>query len=290
MDVRTIVVGVDGSGCSRAALDWAALEAARRGCRLEILHTSTYTEMVGAPTMGAPLLQQDIEGPILEDAQERAHRAAPDVEVVTRTAQTDPASALVASGGPETLVVVGCHGKGWLARMLLGSVSHRVAAHARSAVVVVHEGDVDASLPVLVGVDGSDASTAAVREAARAAASSGVPLVVVHAWLPAPVSGFDALPVPQDVVDSQESVARTVLMDAVDLARATSPGLEVHHVLVAGSPVPALVHEAERASLVVVGAHGHGGVSGTAFGSVTSGVLDGVRCPLVIVPPVTVPA
>lgn len=285
MDVRRIVVGIDASACSEAAAGWAAREAARIGCPLEVLHTSTYTELVGAPTMGAPLLQQDVAGPLLDAAVATARAAHPGLEVSAGTMQLDPASALMAETGEGTLVVVGCHGRRWLTRMLLGSVSHRVAAHAAGPVAVVHDVEVDESLPVVVGVDGAPASTAAVRLAATTADERGVPLVVVHAWLPAPVSGFDALPVPQDVVDSQEAVARTVLGDSVTVARSTAPGLRVRAELVPGSPVTALAHEAARASLVVVGTHGHEGVSGAMLGSVTSGVIDAVRCPILVTPP-----
>jgi len=285
MDVRMIVVGVEGSACSDAALDWAAREADRRGCPLEVLHTSTYTELVGAPTMGAPLLAEDVAGPMLADAAERVRRAAPAVEVTARSAQTDAVSALVAASEAGSLVVVGCHGRRWLSRLLIGSVSHRVVKHAPGPVVVVHAGDVDESGPVVVGVDGSPGSTAAVRSASAIADERGRPLVVVHAWLAAPVSGFDALPVPQDVVDSQEAVARSVLGDSVELARSEAPGLHVRAVLVPGSPVTALANETEHASLLVLGAHGHGGISGAMLGSVTSGALDAVRCPLMVVPP-----
>lgn len=284
MDVRKVIVGVDGTRCSDAALDWAVLEAARRAAPLEVLHASTHVELVGAPAFGAPAFEERVDGPLLRRCAERAAELAPDVDVTTTTVHADAASALTAASRDAGIVVVGCHGRGWLGRLLVGSVSHRVASHPQVPVVVVREDSVVVAGPVVVGVDGSPASDAAVRFAARAAAERGIGLVLVHAWQAAPASGFDALPISQDVVDAQESAARGVLAESVRLARAEAPGLVVEHVLAAGSPSMLLGQESEHASLVVVGAHGHAGVSGQVVGSVTRACLDAVRCPVVVVP------
>jgi nucleotide-binding universal stress UspA family protein len=284
MDVRKVIVGVDGTRCSDAALDWAVLEAARRGAPLEVLHASTHVELVGAPAFGAPAFEAKVDGPLLRRCVERAGELAPSLVVTTTTVRADPARALTEAGADAALVVVGCHGRGWLGRLLVGSVSHQVVRHPRAPVVVVREDTVMTAGPVVVGVDGSPASDAAVALAAAAAAERGEGLRVVHAWQAAPATGFDALPVSQEVVDAQEAAARSVLAHAGDVALAAAPGLRVERVLAAASPSVLLAQESDGASLVVVGAHGHAGMSGQVVGSVTRACLDAVRCPVVVVP------
>ncbi len=285
MDIRTIVVGVDGSPASDTAVDWGAAEAVRRGVPLEVLHTLAAHSLAAAPAGGAPpLIDDDEHEDVLDAAAARARRAFPGISVITRSETRDPASALIDRSTGAELVVVGAHGKGLLARFLLGSVSHRVSSHALCPAVVVHRNVGATGLPVAVGVDGSPGSRAAVLLAVEEAQMRKVPLVVVHGWQPAPVSGFDTLPVSQEVIDAQHDVARSVVDDAVAVARAVAPGLEVMSVVAPMGPVLALDSESENVQLLVVGAHGHQGLSGVAFGSVTSAVVDGAQCPVMVAP------
>ncbi|MGE0818117.1 MAG: universal stress protein [Candidatus Nanopelagicales bacterium] len=284
MDIRTIVVGVDGSPASDTALDWAAAEAVRRAVPLEVLHTASSRITVPA---GAPPEAYDeaADEDVLDAAAARARAAFPGISVITRSEHRDPASALIERSTGAELVVVGAHGKGLLARVLLGSVSHRVVAHARCPAVVVHRTAGTPGLPVAVGVDGSAGAAAALALAVEEAELRRVPLLVVHGWQAAPGSGFDALPVPQEVVDAQHSAALDVVEDAVARAREQSPNLEVSYALSPVGPVQALDAESVGAQLLVVGAHGHRGLSGLAFGSVTSGVVDGAQCPVMVAQP-----
>jgi nucleotide-binding universal stress UspA family protein len=285
MDIRTIVVGVDGSAASDTAIDWAAAEAARRAVPLEVLHTAT-SRVAVAPD-GSPLPQHDdteVED-VLDAAAARARTAQPRIAVVTRSERRDPASALVERSADADLVVVGAHGKGLLARMLLGSVSHRVVAHAQCPVVVVHREVGDPALPVAVGVDGSAGAAAALTLAVEEADLRGVALLVVHGWQTASISSMDALPVSQEVYDAQHSLALEVVEDAVARAHELSPDLEVHYALAPTGAILALDTESANAQLLVVGAHGHRGIGGAAFGSVTSAVVDGARCPVMVAHP-----
>lgn len=285
MDIRTIVVGVDGSPASDTAIDWGAAEAVRRGVPLEVLHTLAAHSLAAVPAGGAPpLIDDDEHEDVLDAAAARARASFPGISVITRSETRDPASALIDRSTGAELVVVGAHGKGLLARFLLGSVSHRVSSHALCPAVVVHRNVGAAGLPVAVGVDGSPGSRAAVLLAAEEAQMRKVPLVVVHGWQPAPVSGFDALPVSQEVIDAQHDVARSVVDDAIAVARLAVPGLEITSVVAPMGPVLALDSESENVQLLVVGAHGHQGLSGVAFGSVTSAVVDGAQCPVMVAP------
>jgi len=285
MDIRTIVVGVDGSPASDTAVDWGAAEAVRRGVPLEVLHTLAAHSLAAVPAGGAPpLIDDDEHEDVLDAAAARARASFPGISVITRSETRDPASALIDRSTGAELVVVGAHGKGLLARFLLGSVSHRVSSHALCPAVVVHRTVGAEGLPVAVGVDGSPGSDAALALAIEEAQLRHVPLLVVHGWQPAPVSGFDALPVSQEVIDAQHDVARLVVEHAVAAAREAAPGLEVRYAVSPTGPVLALDTESVGAQLLVVGAHGHQGLSGVAFGSVTSAVVDGAQCPVMVAP------
>ena len=96
MDIRTIVVGVDGSPTSDTAIDWAAAEAVRRGVPLEVLHTSASRSLASAPAGGAPpLLDDDEHEDVLDAAAARARASFPGISVITRSERRDPASALI---------------------------------------------------------------------------------------------------------------------------------------------------------------------------------------------------
>ena len=121
--------------------------------------------------------------------------------------------------------------------------------------------------PVLVGVDGSEASTRAVRWAAREARLRGTGLHVVHAWLwPLFRVSLGRSPTIAPGGGLQAEADR-VLARAAATARAVSPGLVVETTLAVGEAGTELLRRAEGAQLVVVGSRGLGGFSGLLLGS-----------------------
>jgi nucleotide-binding universal stress UspA family protein len=144
----TIVVGVDGSSASNAALRWAAEEAALRGARLVALHAWAF---VPAASIGDPGLlavpvgdlpgQLDAEQAVaeaeLEGAMSSVDLSDLAVEVEKRLFEGDAGEAIVAESAEADLVVVGSQGKSGLRAALLGSVSRHVTSHASCPVVVV---------------------------------------------------------------------------------------------------------------------------------------------------------
>jgi nucleotide-binding universal stress UspA family protein len=137
---NAVVVGYNGRPHSRAAVVWAAHEAARRGSPLVVLYAADYPGMAGPPGVG--LLHR--EPGALEAAEEVTARGVaeavatrPDLRVLGATEVTGPAHALVEAGEDASLVVVGSRGRGRLARAVLGSVAAEVSARATAPVVVV---------------------------------------------------------------------------------------------------------------------------------------------------------
>jgi nucleotide-binding universal stress UspA family protein len=131
---------------------------------------------------------------------------------------------------------------------------------------------------IVVGVDGSAASDAALRWACDEAALRGTGVVALHV-----VSIPYELPrVPVD--DPQTDLEREgqqVLVDA--LARVDAQGVAVESRLLEGSPGELLVEASEDASLVVVGTRAHGRLASFVVGSVSSTVVHHAACPVVVV-------
>jgi nucleotide-binding universal stress UspA family protein len=136
-----IVVGVDGSPESRSALRWAARIAEAIDARIEAVLVWEYVSSYGWSSL-APLSAPHSE---LEDQLAKIVTEVFDGKVpsglTSRVFEGSPASALVAESKDAQLVVVGSRGHGGFAGLLLGSVSAKVAEHARCPVLVVH-GDV----------------------------------------------------------------------------------------------------------------------------------------------------
>ena len=134
---------------------------------------------------------------------------------------------------------------------------------------------------IVVGVDGSEPSSKALRWAADEARLRSATLDVVLAWQPAmvgayPYGGTQAFD-PREL----EAAAKAALSAAVAALDAT--GLTVSQLLRCGSAASVLIEESKGASLVVVGSRGHGGFSGLLLGSVSQQVLHHAHCPVVIV-------
>ena len=144
----TIVVGVDGSGESEAALRWALDEAALRGARLVVVTAWTFVPpapiaepgMIPVPAVDysdASEAERKAADEELEETVRRVGGGAPDVELERRLVEGDPARVLEEEARDAGLVVVGCRGRSGLAAALLGSVSQHVVNHAPCPVVVV---------------------------------------------------------------------------------------------------------------------------------------------------------
>ena len=138
-----IVVGIDGSDNSRKALEWAVREAGLRGTSLTVLavHQVATNYWTGAPehyasdTPETEMVRQAAEDAV-QKAVSQVGGPAP-TSVTVRAVTGVAAHELVAASADADLVVVGSHGGGGFARMALGSVSHQVATHAQSPVVVI---------------------------------------------------------------------------------------------------------------------------------------------------------
>ncbi len=292
--LSAIVVGLDGSGHSDRALDWAAAEAAARGLPLHLVHARETTVTVWSPMMVVPS-DLDDETWVIDAALSRVSAAAPQV-AVTSVTTTGPASAALenASRGADTLVV-GARGRGVVGTMLLGSTSVHVAAHAQCPVVVVraaetasdataHAAPEQQGRSVVVGYDGSPRSADALGYAFAAAALRSLPLDVVTCWEPDDLATYRLTPTVADEVRAAAAGHhRDLAVAAASPWREKYPDVEIRIHVTTDHPAFGLVSRSSHAALVVVGSRGLGSVRGPLLGSVSSAVLHGCSVPVAVV-------
>lgn len=135
---RRVVVGVDGSEHSLAALDWAAAEAERLHAVLDIrVHWITPVALGFPVPRGAAGDYERSAKAVLEHALSRVRERHPHLAVRTVATEAIPAPALVDASSDATLLVVGSRGFGGFRGLVLGSVSQHCAQHAHCPVLIV---------------------------------------------------------------------------------------------------------------------------------------------------------
>jgi nucleotide-binding universal stress UspA family protein len=133
---------------------------------------------------------------------------------------------------------------------------------------------------IVVGIDGSECSERALRWAIREAEVSERSLLLLHAWH----WRTDAVASPLSLVGAPDArKAGRHLLDRA-AAEARRHGETATTRLLEGAAPTTLAKAAEGAAMLVVGSHGHRGVSKVVFGSVSRGCIQHARCPVVVVP------
>lgn len=286
-----IIVGVDGSDASIEALRWAAYEATRRN--VPMLIVSCYSVPVyGVQEADAFHTREDVAmfeqgaATIVRQATELVAEIDPHVVVEVMTALSQAAVAIAEAAGAGDEIVVGATGHSGFMDGLLGSVATAVVHRSHVPVIVVPAKPVAAAAltmrKIVIGLDGSPASIAALDWAYEQALLAGAELTAVHGWIyPYPsertvLSSARA----QMQLDAMEQL-RTSL-ESLGVLLSNGP-IQVHPRLVEKSAVDALLDEANDADLIVIGSRGRGALRSSLLGSVSHSVAQHANCPVVII-------
>ncbi|OJV98157.1 MAG: hypothetical protein BGO47_07615 [Microbacterium sp. 67-17] len=265
----TIVVGATSKPGSRRAIEWAVARAASTGARLELL--SVVGGAVGA--VGEQEVVQravDYEEAFLRN--EAAALSSRGIDVTVRVTHGNPTKELVETSADAALLVIGSDHTGGVDKHR-GPHGTRIVAGAHCPVVVVPDIDTTGRTGVVVGVDGSEVSNAALAFAAAEASRFAEPLTVVSTWMPVVYTG-DIAPYPDMYLTDLQGTTEAFAQSMADEVRKDHPHLEIVVHVDEGDPATVIAEVAASARLAVVGTHGRTGFARFLLGSVSTQVLD----------------
>jgi len=260
-----IVVGVDAGRGSGDAFFWALSEARRRQTGVLLLHAADAWDAEVAAMSGLTVPMR--AAGLIRALRLVANRLAPDVRTMSQVAGGAAADALVEASHRAAMLVIGSRGRAGLTESALGSVSQRVVAHAHCPVVVVPPGGARmVTRRIAVGVDDLAAGHPVLDFAAAHAQRCGAILCLLHAH----------------GATSSES-AQEQLRHAAAHVHWHYPDVLVERAAVPEEAVAALVAEAARSDLLVLGCRHTDEEFGCRIGAVPASVLPQVSCPVTLV-------
>ncbi|MEU8524060.1 MULTISPECIES: universal stress protein [Streptomyces] len=277
---RDIAVGIDPVRNWHLALAWAVDEAHLRGVELRLV--------VAVPPQNDPqhidaaprhLAQRQAGTDALRTALAWAHARQPAMEATSSLLDGAPAGVLGGLSHEAGMIVLGSRHLSRTEEFLsAGSLVVPVTAQAHCPVVVVGDAEhVTQVTPYLVvGVDGSESSRAALAWAFEEADLRRCALRAIAVWQP-PVFSLQS-------GDTLFQAERRLLSETTAGRAETYPDVRLTHEVLIGSPVETLANAAEHALAVVVGRRGRGGYTGMRVGSVVHGLLHRAHCPVITVP------
>ncbi|MET1021271.1 MAG: universal stress protein [Arthrobacter sp.] len=277
---KPIVVGINGSAGSEAALTWALQRAGRDKLPVVAVHAVDDRWISPDFQYHEQIRQAGME--LLHNAQAAASTQAPDIKVDVQLRHGSSSSVLRDASKGASMLVVGEHDKHWMDGGPLTDRALQIvsASEVPAAVVPVKRGSGDSS--VVVGVDGSEESLQAVAFAAAEADRGGDELTVVLAFR-GPARWIENRLPKSGLAESSREEDRIVLAESVAGLGEKYPDLIVHQRLEPGvEPAKALVEAARAARLLVIGSRGRGGFSRMVLGSTAHAVLLHVPCPTIV--------
>jgi nucleotide-binding universal stress UspA family protein len=309
-----VLVGVDGSVNSLAAIEFGAWEAKRLRAPLHLVNA--YRGQTPHSAGALPRSRREDARAMVIDLELAAHARYPGLAVHSTTVKGGAASSLVELSRDATLVVVGARGRGGFRGLRLGAVATQVVSHAHAPVALIRPPLVGTATgldhnaadrsdrfsadeavgaeaiaaartapgggPVIVGVDGSHGSDLAVAAGFDEAAARGTPLILLTAWYADP---FDPVR-SDDAIFRREADMRAehILTTAAATWTEKFPEVQVvRRVAPATNPSVALIEASRAASLLVVSTRGRGGFASLLLGSVGRSVAAHAECPVLIV-------
>jgi nucleotide-binding universal stress UspA family protein len=275
--MERILVGIDGSPAAQDVLEWSANLAGRANLDLVAARVFVPTQAEHPPG----------EDAVLHDEQLREL----DAWCATLPAGTSPPRTILVDGSPPDallaaaheqhadLLAVGARGSGGFSHLHLGSVAHHLTHHTTLPLAIVPRTGSAPVEHVVVGVDGSPGSLAAVEFCAELAARIGVPVTAVYAfepfaeWVPeSDPSGWHQQ-ARADVSSWAAPIENAGVTIDIDIDR------DIH-------PVAAIARalDTHPGSVAVLGARGLGGFTGLRLGRVPLQLVHHTGAAVILAP------
>lgn len=275
--MKELVVGVDGSDHSRAALRWAAAAAQVASVPVRAVQAWTHprSSVVPGGPDAAPATEMD-ERTERDIAALAADVLGPSSAVKSQALRGPAAGAIMQAVTAGSVLVLGSRGRGGFAGLLLGSVSQECVEYAPCPVVVVrHEHPLADGEVILVGKDGSDGAQQALEWAHTLAGVTGADVRAVHAWQPT-------------ISERPPRMGQRLRSQAVRAVEGWTQQVsdQIETQEVEGDPRDVLVNAARDVgpALLVVGRRGAGGVRSTLLGSTANHLVRHSSANVAVVP------
>jgi nucleotide-binding universal stress UspA family protein len=298
-----ILVGIEDSEPSRAALALGLRLAREHGGRLVLCHAVNWRPLITEVAASGAVIDPD---PIIADlrrdgdallAAALARTRGAGVEAASCLLDGEPAEQLLARARDErcTLIVMGTHGREGLEHLLIGSTTEAILRGSTIPVLTVRSdtkvtaGERRCFARVVAGIDDSEPSDAAI------ATVSGLPAEDRREVVFCSVADGEDIPGGRgyywaDVQGAMRSHAQVVVDRAVALARAR--GIDAEGAVLDGHACDALIEAAAArdADLIVVGSHGRRGLRRFFLGSVAECIVRRSSVPVLVARATPVPA
>lgn len=282
-ELGAVIVGIDGSEPARQAAMWAAAEAARRERPLHIVHGSDTDGRVLYVSAKSIERVRQAGRELLDATAAAVTEQFPGLQVNSEFSRSAPVPSLHQSAGLHGTIVVGSRGLGGFSSLMLGSVGLKVAAGAKTPVIIVRgtENGTDTGAVLAAVRDEHDLDCA--RYAAREAQIREGSLRLLHVW-----NILQSVGEVVTLLDDVEEIANEQVhhLNAVaDRIRVEFPDLTVQVDAEKSTSVASVLVEASRqADLLVMGGRRSPSYLGPTLGRVTHSLVHHAHCPVQLIP------
>jgi nucleotide-binding universal stress UspA family protein len=294
-----ILVPVDGSKFSKAAVDFIASRTTLIGGSPEV---ELMNVQLPIPVRAARVVGKDVVKSYYQEESERALK--PSLAVLKKAGLEATSTYAVGHPGEEIaavadrdkadLIVMGSHGHGALAGLVLGSVTNAVLAHTKKPILVVRakEAPKGDSLKVGIAIDGSKYGRQAVRYVLKhrdlfGAAPSFVLMHVVPDFAGAVMPDMAGIAMPAFTENEIKAMQKKAFDAALDPVRKLlgKVGVAAEEVCLVGNPGDELSAYAKKKKLdvLVMGSHGYGAFKSAVLGSTATRVAAHCETPVLLI-------
>lgn len=290
--IQKILAATDFSGSAANAVERAAMLASQTDASLVVMNVISRGTLNALHDLMSPDASDELEDILLKESLDRLHELEQGIsERHGVSAQTSVSAGSVlreidtyANGTDADLLVLGAHGGGFVRDMLLGSTTERVLRKTTLPMLVVKRPPSVRYERVLIPVDFSERSHAAIALARSVAPEAE--LILVHAF-EVPYEGkLRQAGLEESKVDAVREAARQEALRRLEelLAGPGVPAASMRHVLVYGQPASAILEQAQShgCDLIAMGKQGLGMMEELVLGSVTRQVVEHAQCDVLV--------